>query len=175
VGTPYLGEIKAFSFQFAPKGWALCSGQLLSISQNAALFAILGTTFGGNGTTTFALPNLQSRLAVSFGQGNGLQNWTLGEFQGEQNHTVTINEVPLHTHQATASAGIAFNQQAAAPGATSFYGRERGGAYSATTDGSTLHPSVISTVGGSQPHNNSQPSLVLNYSVALVGIFPTRN
>jgi microcystin-dependent protein len=153
----------------------MCAGQLLAINQNAALFSLLGTTFGGNGTTTFALPNLQDQFAVGFGQGPGLQNWNLGESQGEAIHTLSINEVPLHTHQANASGGIAFAAESAAPTANSYYGRETGGSYAASSNGATLHPSAISTVGGGQPHNNSQPSLVITYAIALTGIFPSRN
>jgi microcystin-dependent protein len=174
VGTPFLAEIKALSFNFAPKGYAQCQGQLMAISQNAALFSLLGTSFGGNGTTTFALPNLQNQFAVGFGQGPGLQSWFLGEAQGEATHTLTINEVPIHTHQASGSAGVAFNSQSAGPTATSYFGRERGGAYAATTN-STLHPSAIGTAGGGQPHNNAQPSLVITYAIALSGVFPSRN
>jgi microcystin-dependent protein len=172
VSEPYLAEIRVFGFNFAPLGWGLCNGALLPISQNAALFDLLGTTYGGNGTTTFALPNLQGNLAVGAGAGPGLQNWILGELQGEANHTLLIGEVPPHTHQASASGGIAFAAQQAAPTANSYFGREKGGAYAPTAN-TTLAAQAIGQAGGNQPHSNSQPSLAMNYSIALQGIFPT--
>jgi microcystin-dependent protein len=170
----FVGEIRVFGFNFAPVNWALCHGQLVAISQNTALFSILGTTYGGDGVSTFGLPNLQDRLATHVGQGPDLSNWVLGEIQGETSHTLTINEVPTHTHQAVGADGVAFAGQLAAPAANAYYGRERGGAY-ANSANSTLHPSAIGFAGGSQPHSNTMPTLGMNYNIALFGIFPSRN
>ena len=173
MSEPFLGEIRAFGFNFVPVGWALCNGALLPIAEFSALFDLLGTTYGGNGTTTFGLPNLQGNLAVGMGEGAGLQNWILGETQGEANHTLLIGEVPQHTHQASASGGIAFAAELATPTSNSFYGREKGGAYAASAN-TTLAPQAIGQAGGNQPHNNQQPSLVINFCIALEGIFPSQ-
>ena len=164
MSTPYIGEIRIVSFNFAPKGWALCNGQLLAINQNQALFSILGTTYGGNGVQTFALPNFQGRAPVHFGN-----VFVPGQIAGEENHTVIITEMPTHNHlvsasSATADAGsMANNSWAANPGA---YGS------SVTT---TMNPASIGNAGGNQPHSNMQPYLVLNFIIALQGIFPSRN
>jgi microcystin-dependent protein len=138
------------------------------------LFSILGTTFGGNGQTTFALPDLQDRTAAGMGQGPGLLDWGLGGVFGEASHTLTINEAPVHTHTATAGEGVAFGAQTTAPTSTSYLGREKGGAYAATAN-TTLAPQVIGQTGNSLPHNNTQPVLVMNYCIAQFGIFPSRN
>jgi microcystin-dependent protein len=174
MSQPYLAEIRVFGFNFAPLGWAFCSGEILSIAQNTAVFSLVGTTYGGNGTSNFALPNLQNNIAVGFGQGPGLQNWSLGETQGEATHTLLINEMAQHTHTATAGDGVAFGAQTAAPASNSYLGRERGGAYGVTPT-TTLAASAIGQGGGNQPHNNVQPILAMNYSIALNGIFPSRN
>lgn len=174
MSDQFIGEIRIFGFNFAASGWAKCQGQLQSISQNAALFSILGTTFGGNGQTTFALPNLQDMTVVGVGQAPGLLDWGLGGTFGEAAHTLLIGEVPQHTHTATAGDGVAFPAQAAAPTATSYLGREKGGAYSASSN-TTLAGAVIGQAGGSQPHANIQPVLVMNYCIALQGVFPSRN
>ncbi len=174
MSDQFIGEIRIFGFNFAASGWAKCQGQLQSISQNTALFSILGTTFGGNGTSTFALPNLQDMTVAGVGQGPGLLDWGLGGTFGEANHTLTINEVPQHTHTATAGDGVPIPQQLATPTATSYLGREKGGAYAATSN-TTLAGAVIGMSGGSQPHANIQPVLVMNYCIALQGVFPSRN
>jgi len=164
MSTPYIGEIRVVSFNFAPKGWALCNGQLLAINQNQALFSILGTNFGGNGVQTFALPNFQGRAPMHFGN-----SFVLGQIAGEENHTVIITEMPTHNHLVSASSAtpdagsIANNSWAANPGA---YGS------SVTT---TMSPASIGNQGGNQPHTNMQPYLVLNFIIALQGIFPSRN
>ena len=165
MGTPYLGEIKVVSFNFPPKGWALCNGQLLPINQNQALFSILGTTYGGNGQTTFALPNLQARVPVHSGS-----EIILGQSAGEFTHTLTIAELPTHTHELHASGQHASLDDPtgavwAAPSAPQYVGAGNAG----------MHPSMVTTVGGSQPHENRQPYLVLNFIIALQGIFPSRN
>jgi microcystin-dependent protein len=162
--TPFIGEIRIVSFNFAPKGWALCNGQLLPINQNQALFSILGTTYGGNGQTNFALPNFQGRAPMHFGNG-----FTLGQISGEENHTLIITEMATHNHLVSASSAapdvgtMANNSWAANPGA---YG---------STVTTTMNPASIGNAGGSQPHNNMQPYLVLNFVIALQGIFPSRN
>jgi microcystin-dependent protein len=164
MSTPFIGEIKVVSFNFAPKGWALCNGQLLPINQNQALFSILGTTYGGNGQTNFALPNFQGRAPVHFGNG-----FTLGEIAGEENHTVTISEMSTHNHlvsasSATPNAGSMANNSWAA----------NSGAYGSNVT-TVMNPASVGNQGGSQSHSNMQPYLVLNFVIALVGIFPSRN
>jgi microcystin-dependent protein len=165
MATPYLGEIRICTWGFAPRGWAQCNGQVLAPSQNAALFSLLGTTYGGNGQTTFQLPNLQGRTPIHTGPG-----YNLGQAAGEQNHTLSSTEVPQHAHAAYATATNAgtFDPTGNYLGgvATLLYGPASG----------SLTPLVSSTVGsngGSQPHNNLQPYLTLNFCIALVGIFPT--
>jgi microcystin-dependent protein len=164
MSDPFIGEIKVISFNFPPKGWAFCNGQLLQINQNQALFSILGTTYGGDGRTTFALPNFQARMPIH--QGNG---FTLGEKGGEVAHTLTINEMPAHNHPAMAAATTTgpspANSVWAPPGQV---------AYAASPNG-TMAAAAISNTGGSQPHNNEAPYLVLNFIIALVGIFPSQN
>jgi microcystin-dependent protein len=161
--SPYLGEIRMTAFPFAPRGWVLCSGQLLSIQQNAALFSILGTTYGGNGTSTFQLPNLQGRVPVH--QGNGV---TLGDQGGEATHALIVPEMPVHTHlpQAAASASVAAPAGAVfAPGPAPIY---------SPSPDSTMSPSAIGQTGSGQPHENRNPYQVVNFIIALTGIFPSR-
>jgi microcystin-dependent protein len=174
MSEQYVGEIRIFGFNFAPTQWAKCQGQLLNISQNTAMFSILGTTFGGNGQTTFGLPNLQDRTAAGMGQGPGLLDWGLGGTFGEANHTLLITEVPQHTHTATAGEGVAFGVQTAAPTSTSYLGREKGGAYASTAN-TALASAVVGQAGSSLPHPNIQPVLVMNYCIAMFGVFPSRN
>ena len=165
MGTPYLSEIRIFSFSFPPKGWAFCNGQLLPISQNQALFTLLGTTYGGNGQTTFALPNLQGRSPVHTGAG-----LTLGESAGETAVTLTTNQMPTHTH--TANANATASGQSSPAG--NYWGNGGQTSY-ADSANATMNPAAISTVGGSQPHNNLSPYLTLNFCIALQGIFPSQN
>jgi microcystin-dependent protein len=166
MGTPYLSEIKLVSFGFAPRGWAFCNGQLLPINQNQALFALLGTTYGGNGTTNFALPNLQGRVPIHWGKG-----YNLGQTGGEQNHTLTINELPTHTHTPSGTNNTpdkptpVGNTWANAPGKDAY----------ATAANASMNPTAIGNAGGGQPHANMQPYLTLNFIIALTGIFPTQN
>ena len=167
MSEPFLGEIRAFGFNFAPRGWAMCSGQILPIAQNTALFSLLGTTYGGNGQTTFALPDLRGRAPVHQGQGPGLSNKSLGEQAGQETHTLIVTEMPAHTHSQPASnAEQDTNRPVNAVPA-------RGGVYAGSGDGTFMDANTLA--GGSQPHNNMQPYLALNYCIALEGIFPSRN
>lgn len=162
---PYIGEIRLFAFTFPPKNWAACNGQLLPINQNTALFSILGTTYGGNGTTNFALPNLQGAVAIHWGD-----VVTLGQVGGSPNVTLAVNQIG-HTHPVSANATpnsytAAGNFPASAPSGQSLYG---------ATPNTSMNAGTLSPAGGSQPHNNMQPYLVVMYCIALVGIFPSRN
>ncbi len=171
MGTPYLGEIKLVSFSFPPKGWALCNGQLLSINQNQALFSLLGTTYGGDGIQTFALPNLQNRVPISFGQGSGLGNYGLGQPGGEAAHTMTLNEWPSHSHTLN---GTRVDANAAAP-AGALPAADTAAYSAAGPDGAMAAATMAAPSGSGQPHENRQPFLVLNYVIALQGIFPSQN
>ncbi|MCA1593448.1 MAG: tail fiber protein [Acidobacteria bacterium] len=165
MSTPFLGEIKIVSFNFPPKGWALCNGQFLPINQNQALFSLLGTTYGGNGQTTFALPNLRGDVPIHVGNGH-----ILGEAAGEAAHTLTMQEMPQHTHTFF---GTAANTDQPVPNA-SLLGTVSN-VYTGLANLTTLHPASIGNTGGSQPHNNMMPYLVLNFIIALQGIFPSQN
>jgi microcystin-dependent protein len=165
MATPYLAEIRVFSFGFAPKGWALCNGQTLPINQNQALFSLLGTTYGGNGVTTFQLPNLQARMPVHVGSG-----YIQGQTAGDSSHTLITSEMPAHNHIAT---GVSTNATvAAATNAT--WAASAKNPY-ATSANVALASGALSTLNGSQPHNNMPPYLTLNFCIALDGIFPSRN
>lgn len=168
---PFIGELMLFAGNFAPTGWAFCHGQTISIAQNTALFALLGTTYGGNGTTTFNLPDLRGRVPMGFGQGPGLPNYVLGETGGEFVHTLTSSEMPAHSH--VLAAGDANGTQSTPGGA--FLARDPSGspAYGQST-GTALHLGSVSVVGSSVPHNNMQPFLTLNWCIAMQGIFPSR-
>lgn len=165
MSEPFLGEIKIVSFNFPPKGWALCNGQLLPINQNQALFSILGTTYGGDGRVNFGLPNLQGRMPVHVGDGI-----VLGEQGGETAHTLNISELPAHNHVAVGSnnapSGLASGNLWATFSGTSPY---------ATASTGAMDPSCILPTGGSQPHENMSPYLVLLFIIALQGIFPSQN
>jgi len=167
---PFLSEIQLYSFAFAPKNWAMCNGQLLPINQNQPLFALLGTTFGGNGQTNFALPNLRGRVAIHTGNGH-----TLGETGGQESHVLTSSELAAHTHvaQADAKAGNAnsFNPQAAYPADTSPVLAYSSGSANMVA----MSPAMVSSIGGGQAHENRQPYLTLNYCIALAGVFPSRS
>jgi microcystin-dependent protein len=166
VGTPFLGEVKVISWNYAPKGWAFCNGQLLPINQNQALFSILGTTYGGNGQTNFALPDLRGRAPIHTGAG-----FDLGSRGGEEAHTLSQSEMPPHTHVAQASATNA-NQTIPIANILSASDSPM---YHSPTNATTLLPATITNAGGSQAHTNLQPYLVLNLIIALVGVFPSRN
>ncbi|GAA1934460.1 phage tail protein [Nocardioides hwasunensis] len=173
---PFLAEIRAFAGGYAPQGWALCNGQLMPISQNTALFSLLGITYGGDGRSTFALPNLQGRAPVQHGQGPGLSQYVLGQQAGSATHTLVQAEMPAHSHavQATTGAGTS-SDPADAIFATSRYGRVATNLYSTTgSPAATMRPDAVVPTGGGQPHNNRPPYLVLSFIIALQGIFPQR-
>lgn len=173
MSEAYIGEIRIMAFPFAPKGWALCNGQILSISQNQALFAILGTTYGGNGTTTFALPNLQGRVPNHWGNGSGLPPVPLGQTGGEEAHTLTGAETAAHTHALSAATAPAAN--ATGPN-NNFLGASAQNQYAAGNPSATLSAATIRPPATSgQPHPNVQPYQVVNFCICLVGIFPSRN
>jgi microcystin-dependent protein len=172
MAEPFLGEIRIMSFNFPPKGWALSNGQLLPINQNQALFSLLGTTYGGNGTTTFALPNLQGRVPLHNGSGH-----TLGERGGESAHTVTQSEMPTHTHVYNASSAsdrTTPNPNTTDPTNAEFADTQAKIYHVADGNMVSLGPSTISASGGSQPHENMQPYLTLSFCIALQGIFPSQ-
>jgi microcystin-dependent protein len=174
MSQPYLGEIKMFGGNFAPRGYALCQGQLLSIAQNSALFAILGTTYGGDGVQTFGLPDLRGRVPVHPGQGPGLPPLTLGEKGGVESVTLSVAQLPAHGHGLMASADLV---STTAPGGNVMGAKGRGGA-NLFAPASSLTPLAVGTggnAGGGQAHTNMQPSLVLNFIIALEGVFPSRN
>ena len=164
MAQPFLAEIRIFSFGFAPKGWAMCNGQLLPINQNQALFSLLGTTYGGDGRTTFALPNLQGRVPVHVG--NGI---LLGQSGGESAHTLSTSEMPAHTHL---PAGSSTPANLGVP--TGNVWATGNAAYNPTAN-TTMNPASIQPVGSSQPHENLSPYLTLNFCIALQGIFPSRS
>jgi microcystin-dependent protein len=179
MAESFLGEIRMVGWNFAANGWALCNGQLMSINQNTALFSLLGTTYGGDGVSTFALPNLQGRVPIHQGTGPGLSPYTIGEIAGSENITLLTNQMPQHNHLVAVS-----NQPGAVAdptNATLAQGNSGSGRtpvpvsdYVASTVTGSLAPTTISIAGGNQPHSNIQPFLCINFIIALVGIFPSR-
>lgn len=170
MNEAFIGQLLLVPYNFAPQGWAMCNGQLLSIAQNTALFSLLGTTYGGDGQTTFALPDLRGRVPLSSGQGPGLSNYTLGEAGGAESITLTAAQMPQHTHSANANAGDPTDttptNHVPAGGST--------GSYNAAAN-TVMSAGMIGPAGGSQPHENRQPYLTLNWIIALEGIFPSRS
>ncbi len=171
MSNPFVAEIRMFGFNFAPTGWAFCNGQILPISQNTALFSLLGTTYGGDGRTNFALPNLQDSTPLHEGQGPGLSLRSLGEAGGSATETLTTSEMPAHSHALSAAiagtTGTPSNAVALAPAS--------GAIYRAATNLVAMSPGELASAGDSQPHNNRQPYLTLNFCIALQGIFPARS
>jgi microcystin-dependent protein len=167
MAAPFISEIRIFSFGYAPKGWAQCNGQLLPMNQNQALYALLGTTYGGNGTTNFALPDFRGRAAMHAGD-----NHTLGERGGEQAHTLTVSELPTHSHVVNATNSPASNPSPA----NNLLAQESQNAYSAGgTANTAMSPAMIGQTGGSQAHMNMQPFRGLNFCIALMGYLPSQN
>ncbi len=174
MADPFVAEIRIFPFNFAPRGWAFCNGQLLPLSQNTALFSLLGTTYGGNGQSTFALPDIQGRSVMHPGQGPGLSLYDLGQMGGSEFVTLLESEMPAHAHTENCNnnpppAG------GSTPAPTTSLGRSNGGtAYTAAANLGAMNPSVLGPAGGSLPHNNMQPYLTLNFNIALQGVYPPR-
>jgi microcystin-dependent protein len=182
MSQPFLAQIALFPYNFAPRGWALCQGQLMSISQNTALFSLLGTYYGGDGKSTFALPDLQGRVPICSGQGPGLSDYTIGEQVGVERVTLLSSENASHNHSfnATTDAGTvvtAANNQLANAISGSRTSANLGLIYSATSNApnTSLAPNALTMTGGNQPHNNIQPYQCLSYCIALQGIYPSRN
>ncbi len=175
MSNPFLAEVRIFTGNFAPKGWALCDGQLMSISQNTALFSLLGTTYGGDGKSNFALPDLQGCAPMQAGQGPGLSLRDLGETGGEQTVTLLQTEMPAHVHGAQGATG---SDQASPVNNAWASGQKLGGGNIYTSSGNNnvpMNPSALSIAGGNQPHNNMPPFLGLTFIIALQGIFPARS
>ena len=174
MSNPFLAEIRIFTGNFPPKGWALCDGQLMPISQNTALFSLLGTTYGGNGTSNFALPNLQGCAPMQAGQGPGLSLRDLGETAGEQTVTLLDTEMPAHSHGAQGATGS--NQGSPANNAWASGQKGFGNVYApSSTNNVQMSPLALSIAGGSLPHNNMPPFLGLTFIIALQGVFPARS
>jgi microcystin-dependent protein len=171
---PFVAEIRIFPFNFAPRGWAWCDGQLLPLSQNTALFSLLGTTYGGDGKSNFALPDLQGRAAMHPGQGPGLSLHDLGETGGSDTVTLLESEIPSHTHQLRANTDFADVQNPSS--ARSIARSQNANAYKAPAGQSVvqLSPQALAPAGGDQPHNNMQPYLTFHFNIALQGVFPAR-
>jgi len=177
MSEPFIGQIQSFGFNFAPRGWALCNGQLLPIQQNTALFSLIGTTYGGNGTTNFQLPNLQGRLPMHQGNGPGLTPRVIGETAGSENQTLLISNMPMHNHPLNAATQAATTEKPAG----SFLAQANDPAtgnpisiYGPTAD-TTLNATAIGAAGSSIPFSIMPPFLVINFCIALNGIFPSRN
>lgn len=172
MSEPFLGEIQMVGFNFAPRGWAFCHGSILSIAQNDALFALLGTTYGGDGQSTFALPDLRGRIPINQGQGPGLNNRIVGEVGGTETVTLSQQQMPSHTHQVMAATNgartSAPNGNALASGEADVFSRASGSEVG-------LAPTQLSAAGSTLPHENMQPVLAVNFIIALEGIFPSRN
>jgi microcystin-dependent protein len=173
-GSPYLGEILLVPYNFAPRGWAFCQGQILPIEQNTALFSLLGTTYGGDGIQTFALPDLRGRSPISSGQGPGLQNYDLGQTGGEEAVTLSISQIPSHTHPVVGSTNVA---NLAGPSGAVWATQSLLNIYSnySSDFNTSMAAGAVSMTGNGQPHDNRSPYLTLNYIIALQGIYPSRN
>jgi len=172
MSEPFVAEIHIFGFNFAPVGWATCDGQILPISQNTALFSLIGTYYGGNGTSNFALPNLQGCAPMGMGSGAGLTSRTLGETGGENSVALNVTNLPAHNHVAKCSDQV--GDQYAPAGF--YWSQDAGGNPEYDSNGSALmNAGAIGTAGGSAPHNNLQPSLTLNFCIALQGVYPARS
>ncbi len=170
MASPYLGEVRMVSFNFAPKGWSLCNGQLMPINQNQALFALLGTVYGGDGRTTYGLPDFRGRIPVGNGSNGNSPDYPLGTIFGEEQHTLITQELPLHSHLAQGSTG-----SPAADSPSGNYWASNSAQYAQGPINSVMAQNAIGNAGSSQAHENRAPYLVVNFIIALVGIFPSRN
>ena len=171
MSTPFVGEIRMVGFNFAPNGWATCDGQLIPIAENDTLFTLIGTTYGGDGQETFALPNLQSRIPIHAGQGSGLSNRILGESAGTETVTLTTQQIPSHAHPAQAQSG-AGNQASPANGVWASSGQS---VYGTGAGALAMKAALMSGSGGSQPHDNLMPYTTINFVISLFGVFPSQN
>ena len=177
----YIAEIRMFAGNFAPRNWALCQGQIMSIAQNTALFSLLGTTYGGNGQTTFALPDFRGRVAVGVGQGPGLANKDLGEISGSESVTLAVTQIPAHSHTATINVNAGLGNQSNPSGNFLAGGQDATAnpipTYATASTAASLNAGSVTggNTGGSQPHTNMQPYCGMNYIICLFGIFPSRN
>jgi microcystin-dependent protein len=175
MSEPFVAEIRMFGFSFAPRGWAFCDGQIMPIAQNTALFSLLGTNYGGNGTSNFGLPNLQASVPIGVGQGPGLSQYVVGQTGGEANVTLIANELPVHSHAfecstTTADQTSPVGMLAAPPAGT----RGQNFFASGPGTGASMNAQAVLPAGGNQPHNNLPPYLKLNFCIALQGVFPSR-
>lgn len=168
MSEPFLAEVRMVGFNFAPRGWAFCDGQILPINQNQSLYSLLGTTYGGDGRTSFALPDLRGRVPIHVGRSNGADH-RLGSKSGEETHTLSGNEMPQHNHSFQASSTAADSQTANGNVLAS------GQVYHAATNAQSMKSGTIRNAGGNQAHNNMQPYLAVNFCIALQGLFPSRN
>ena len=174
MADPFVAEIRIFPFNFAPKGWAFCDGQILPLSQNTALFSLLGTTYGGDGKSNFALPNMQGNAPMHPGQGPGLSLHDLGETGGSETVSLLESEIPSHSHTMRASSDTADNNSAAGNLSAKPLGRGNNLYITSTTPLVTMAANALAPAGGDQPHNNMQPYLTLNFCIALQGVYPPR-
>jgi microcystin-dependent protein len=172
MADPFVGEIRMFGGNFAPQGWALCNGQLMAITQNTALFSLLGTNFGGDGRTTFGLPDLRGRAPIHMGQGGGLTERPIGSSGGHEAVALIVQNCPAHSHTANGAGGATQPSPVGAVWSTDPNGNTA--AYSTSANG-VMAPGAIGTTGAGQPHENMQPYLAVNYIIALTGVFPPRN
>ena len=172
MADPFLAEIRIYPFNFPPKGWAFCNGQLVPLSQNTALFALLGTVYGGDGKSTFALPDLQGSVPVQAGQGQGLSQYGLGHQGGTETTTLLESEMPAHNHTLRASTQDNADVNQVSPEAS--FAPSTGGTYYQTSANASLAPQAAAVAGGSVPHNNLMPYLALNFCIAMQGVFPPR-
>ena len=176
MASPFVAEIRIFPFNFAPSGWAFCNGQTMPIDQNTALFSLLGTTYGGDGITTFALPNLQGSAPLMPGEGPGLSLYNLGQSGGEANLTLTQSEMPSHRHTARGNSGSGTQSSPAnSDWASAKILRQSAKLYALGEANTTMNSQALSTIGGNLPHNNMPPYLMLNFCIALQGVFPPRS
>jgi microcystin-dependent protein len=171
MATPFVGDIRMVGFNFAPRGYAMCNGQLLPIDQYAALFALIGTTYGGDGQTTFALPDLRGRFPLHMGQGSGLSNYVIGQQSGVENVTLLSNQIPAHNH--TPACNSAAGDQGSP--VSNFWAASAQQLYSNAAPNVSMHANLIQPAGGNLPHDNMNPFLAITFVIALEGVFPSRN